>query len=895
MAKHPARCPKCKTRLEYESAVDGQIVCPGCKAVLAAPGKDRPADPLLGQTLGEFEILELIGRGGMGAVYKGRQPSLDRLVAVKVLPQRFAEDASFLERFHREARAAAAINHPNIIEVYAVGLDKGHEFIAMEFVDGDSLAGLLKREGRLAPDRALEIMRDVASALAEAHAKGIVHRDIKPANILLSARGRVKVADFGLAKRAGVDVSVTHTGASLGTPLYMAPEIARGELDNPSSDLYALGATFYQAIAGRPPFDGATPAELIVKHVNNPVPPLQQLAPDAPPGLCRVIHRLLYKNPAERYENADKLLEALSRVASRLTGAASAPRESGAVGGASVPRVSDVTRTLPGNMASPPAAVPHRRCVGGLSSRRLYLLAGIAAAILLVVLILVLRSRPSSQSAIRNPKSAIASPGTRTPTTDHRTPEPAAEQLESHAALCLEYAQTCAKRADWAKAKEYLGDLAGKYAATRFAAANKAAIAALRDQIEAGLKAAALKAPARTPHAEGWTPLFDGKSLAGWQVQRGEKFDQGKAQVDGDRILLFGGRPAAAIGWTGSFPDTGYEVEVEAMRTGRQNCFCAIGFPIGEGGATFVAGDVDGTAVGLDGVDGKDARENVTGRRKAFALNRWYRVRLRVAPDRVSAWIDEEQMVDLPTAGHTFTYRDPKFAFRVMAWAADAAVRAVRLRRLKAEAPPPDAEGRWGPWEELFDGKTLNGWSRRLNKDDPLIVEDGQICMRPSTELTGANYKKRDMGLAYTGDVPREAYEVAYEAMRVAGSHDFASLAFPVGEGECVLKVGTGKPGTGICLNGTDKDPAALSEAAFETGQWYRVRLRVAGGRIQAWIDEKQVIDFATAGHRFVGVKELKELTPLGLLCHATHASFRNIRLRRLRAEGAEAPKARAK
>ena len=149
MAKHPARCPKCGGPLEYESAVDGNIVCPGCQASLRVPGKGTPADPLIGQSLGEFELVELLGRGGMGAVYKARQPALNRFVAVKVLPQRLVSVASFIERFHREARAVAAVRHPNIIEVYTVGRDKGHEFIAMEFVDGEPLSALLRREGRL--------------------------------------------------------------------------------------------------------------------------------------------------------------------------------------------------------------------------------------------------------------------------------------------------------------------------------------------------------------------------------------------------------------------------------------------------------------------------------------------------------------------------------------------------------------------------------------------------------------------------------------------------------------------------------------------------------------------------------------------------------------------------
>ena len=342
MARHLAKCPKCGHRLEYDSVADERIVCAQCGASLAVPGRtrapqpaegeartSRPAqvDPLVGQSLGEFEIVGLLGRGGMGAVYKARQASLDRMVAIKVLPHRLAADESFIERFSREARAAAAVTHANIIEIFAIGEDKGFQYIAMEFIDGETLGDILKREGRLAPDRALDVMRQTAAALQAAHECGILHRDIKPSNILFTARGRVKVADFGLAKHEGVDVSVTVTGQALGTPLYMPPEAARGEKFDARSDLYSLGATFYHALAGRPPFQADTPALLIVKHLEGRVPPLQELVPDCPTALCRAIHRLLRKNPAERYASADKLLEVLARIETRLRAEESTPTQ----------------------------------------------------------------------------------------------------------------------------------------------------------------------------------------------------------------------------------------------------------------------------------------------------------------------------------------------------------------------------------------------------------------------------------------------------------------------------------------------------------------------------------------------------------------------------------------
>ncbi len=339
MSKHGAKCPKCGHRLDFNSADGDTLTCPGCQAALRAPRRapagdtptatpeshiateggapppPGPEDPFIGKSLDEFEIREPLGRGGMGAVYKAWQPSLERFVAIKVLSKTISGDHSFIERFVREARNAAAITHTNIIEVHAIGRDKEHQYIAMELVEGGSLEDMIRLDGPLPPARALDIMRQVTSALAAAHECGILHRDIKPANILFTKRDRAKVADFGLAKHEGVDLTLTQTGQLLGTPRYLPPEPARGQRLDTRSDLYSLGATFYHALAGKPPFDGATTLELSMKHVEAPVPPLHKLAPHVPRGFCRVIHRLLRKNPAERYQTADELLQALDRVA----------------------------------------------------------------------------------------------------------------------------------------------------------------------------------------------------------------------------------------------------------------------------------------------------------------------------------------------------------------------------------------------------------------------------------------------------------------------------------------------------------------------------------------------------------------------------------------------------
>ena len=232
------------------------------------PGRRTP------RRIGGFELLGRLGRGGMGTVLKARQVSMDRVVALKILSQKLARDEKFVKRFLREARSAARLRHPNIVQAYDAGLADGCYFFAMEYVDGEGLDAVLRREGPLDPGRALGIMEQVASALAAAHEAGIVHRDVKPSNIMIDTEGEARVTDFGLAKRTEGDITITADGKALGTPAYAAPEMARGKGADPRSDLYSLGATFFHVLAGRPPFQGKNFSEVVVKHVTEPPPPL---------------------------------------------------------------------------------------------------------------------------------------------------------------------------------------------------------------------------------------------------------------------------------------------------------------------------------------------------------------------------------------------------------------------------------------------------------------------------------------------------------------------------------------------------------------------------------------------------------------------------------------------
>jgi len=275
--------------------------------------------PPSAKVIGGFEVLEKIGQGAMGAVFKARQISLDRVVALKVLPPRIAKDAVFIDRFQREARASARLNHPNIVLGIDVGEDEalGLWYFAMEYVDGPSLKEVLEKEQKLSEPRALKIMLDMARALECAWRSRVVHRDIKPDNILLASNGEAKLADLGLAKKVDADdAHLTQSGRAVGTPHYMAPEQARGDADafDTRTDLYALGATFFHLVTGRTPFQAATPAAIMAKHLTEKPPLASEVEKSVSAGCAKLIAKLLEKKPESRVQTPEALIEELESL-----------------------------------------------------------------------------------------------------------------------------------------------------------------------------------------------------------------------------------------------------------------------------------------------------------------------------------------------------------------------------------------------------------------------------------------------------------------------------------------------------------------------------------------------------------------------------------------------------
>jgi serine/threonine-protein kinase len=269
-----------------------------------------------------YEILGKLGKGGMGSVYKARHQKLDRLVALKVLPPELAGDQEYLDRFLREARAAAKLNHPNIVQALDVGESYGYQYFAMEYVEGKTVKEMIEQEGSIEEARALDIVSQIAEALVHAWKNGMVHRDIKPSNIIVTPEGRAKLCDLGLAKHVSDDSAITQTGVIMGTPFYLSPEQARCEELDCRSDIYSLGVTLFHMLTGQVPFTGNSAATILYKHIFLEPPKPKSLNPKISSATSQLCVRMLAKKPEERPENPQVLLEELKAAARGLEGRA---------------------------------------------------------------------------------------------------------------------------------------------------------------------------------------------------------------------------------------------------------------------------------------------------------------------------------------------------------------------------------------------------------------------------------------------------------------------------------------------------------------------------------------------------------------------------------------------
>ena len=347
------------------------------------------------RVLGErYRLVRHLARGGMAEVYVAEDQLLNRTVAVKVLFPELAHDDAFVERFRREARAVASLNHHNIVSVYDFGEDDGSWFIVMEYVEGRNLRDIINSEGKMDPGRTAALGAEVAAALAAAHAQGIIHRDVKPANVLISAdAGTVKVADFGIARAAGTRQGLTMPGTVLGTATYLSPEQAQGAEVDFRTDVYSLGMVLYELLAGKPPFTGDSPVAVAYQQLSQTAPPPSTHNADVPPALDAIVMRAMSKNPDERQATAEEIREELLAI-DRAVG------DPDATAFIAPPPPAEATAVIAAGSTSvlPPVAPPVTRRPAGpvpddvYRRRRAGVIAGLALAALAIIALLVLLS-----------------------------------------------------------------------------------------------------------------------------------------------------------------------------------------------------------------------------------------------------------------------------------------------------------------------------------------------------------------------------------------------------------------------------------------------------------------------------------------------------------------------
>jgi eukaryotic-like serine/threonine-protein kinase len=361
-----------------------------------------------------YTVGELLGRGGMAEVYLATDRVLDRPVAFKILGGWLANDATFVERFRREALAAARISHPNLVAVFDAGSEGDLHYIVMEYVAGETLADALRIGGRVQPDRATRIATDVADALGVAHAARMIHRDVKPANVMLTPEGRTKLMDLGIARSLDGE-SITRASSIIGTAGYVSPEQARGDPVDHRSDIYSLGCVLYEMLTGRQPFEAADPLAVAYKHVHEAVTPPSAVEPSVPPVLEAVTMRAMEKDPAARFQSVADMASALDdRTVPVVPVAATTPL---------VPV--DATTPLPA--VAPTDTLPRRADRPPRGRRLMLLLLGLAALALLGGLAFALFGGdppPSAGDQTRSPSASVSASRSRSPSPSSPSPQP---------------------------------------------------------------------------------------------------------------------------------------------------------------------------------------------------------------------------------------------------------------------------------------------------------------------------------------------------------------------------------------------------------------------------------------------------------------------------------------
>ena len=529
------------------------------------------------EKIGPYTVVSQLGRGGMGVVYKGRDESLNRFVAIKVLTEKLSDDPTYLQRFVREAQAAAALSHPNVVQIYFTGQDdEGHPYFVMEYVPGQSLDHVLRSEGRVDNPRASQLMMQAANGLAAAHELGIIHRDIKPANLMLDERGTLKIADFGLALPAGAETQLTATGMFVGTPGYLSPEQCAGEKPDHRTDIYALGVTYYMLLTGTPPFRGESPLALMKQIFDANPPDVTTINPNVDPETRRILGKMIAKEREQRYQSCHELvadfenLLASMGVRSMTAGLGTrTPSSPAALAAMAAPTMAIPSAAIPGPataaevtlpetplaapptnpaMAVPPAnaAMPVPQTKKGMSSRTILvaavlafvLLAGGAVAAVLYGTRLFQRVSSAPQEAAAEAKPGAPAPASnppqeallsgaftvpaRAPQSDQSAPEPALPDEPMTAATQPSSAQPAGQPATQARERQTGATPTTQAREPRRRAASGVAVAAMGDQALLGAVSGVLRSEAEAAGLE----VVDAHSLPST-----EDLLQGRASV----------------------------------------------------------------------------------------------------------------------------------------------------------------------------------------------------------------------------------------------------------------------------------------------------------------------------------------------------------------------------
>jgi serine/threonine protein kinase len=756
------RCPHCNQVLNAPDDADvEQGKCPHCGEVVDIKAAERVGIGT-GDVLGDFRVDRLIGRGGMAAVYRGTQVSLDRPVAVKVLASQLAKRSDFVERFHREAKVLAQLSHHNVVSVLAVGEHEKTYYLVMEYVEGESLRARLTRDGSIPFAEAVGLIDGVAAGLEYAHNHDVLHRDIKPGNILITAEGVPKIADFGLARLTGADEAaqqrLTMARTRMGSAHYMAPEqMHDAAAADHRADIYALGVMFYEMLTGKLPMGRFAPASK---------------TPGVPRAVDRILHQALTESPDERIQTAAQFRALVQRLS----------------------LIGQPTRVQEGGHA------PRRHHHEQKKSPMPLILGAVGLLVAAVVAFFALRGGepepqvkqpPEKQGAVKPDR-----PDRPKGPTDAETRETAAKKLYADAARSLE-------SGDAATAKRQLAQLEQDYGRTSWHEKNGAAIARLRAEVEAALappkkpdttKTEVVEPPVTPPPValpekavqlpppdpEGWVSLFDGKTLKGWRIPGGGHFlgdVASRVSVADGAITIGAANEATGIVCTQDVPRMDYDLSFDVMCTKGGDLAASPIFPVG---AAFTMLSIKtGRGLGL-GFDQASVRKPAF-EPHAIASNRWHSVQLKVRRDRLTIWLDGRAVLDTPTGGVKFGHwagYDPAHPVGfVTVYSTEARLRNIRLRRVEAQAavaggprffhgavnPLPDArvEFRY----DWSDRRQLDDWTLR-GKFTPEIV-DGEVRFGGG----GARYIRHKAIL--TGDMEISA---SYR-IRKAGGHEASACA----------------------------------------------------------------------------------------------------------------------